>query len=344
MDNKSQPSRILIIDDDADYRKLIVNWLGKSGHDLEIIEYDPLELGLPDNDFDWSNIDVLLLDYDLRMEDVTGLDILIKNYKNSTFPATILLTGAGSEEIAIRAFKYGIADYKRKEWLENEELLTTIQDAYTNAVKQRERCYTLDEATKAAQEESKKVFQEMVRNIGCILEKEKNRLLEERRQIQKELEMNLAAISDIEKKLEISEKEKQDILDEMKRLKAGEVPAQREISVDLASIQNKLDITQENLIKATSEYEQTRANIQRAEWKKERNSVLDNQVEEDLKSFLDSLASEEATHCDAHRELEEKMHLLKERSKQKARQSIERDNILAREISSQISNKDQKDK
>ena len=345
MDNKYQPSRVLIIDDDADYRKLIKNWLSKSDHDLEIIEYDPLELGLPGNEFDWANIDVLLLDYDLRMEDATGLDILAENCKSSTFPATILLTGAGSEEIAVRAFKYGVADYKRKDWLENEELLLTIQDAYTSTVKQRERCYTLEEATRAAQEESKKVFQEMVRNIGSILENEKNRLQKERRQIQEELEKNLSEITEIEKKLERSEKEKQHILDEMKRLKAGEAPAQSEHSGtnDLTSIRDKLDKTQENLIQATSEYEQVRANIQRAEWKKERNTVLDNQVEEDLKSFLDSLASEEASLGDEHRELEEKMRLLKEQSKQKAMQSRERDNILAREVSSQVSSKDQKD-
>ena len=345
MDNRLQPSRILIIDDDADYRKLVINWLGNAAYDPEIVEYDPHESGMPGKDFDWSGIDVLLLDYDLHMGDVTGLDILVENYKSGTFPATILLTGAGSEEIAVRAFRYGITDYKRKDWLQKEELLSTIEEAYTNSEQQRERCYTLDEAKKAAQEESKKVFQEMITNLGTILENEKNRLLEERRQIQEELEKNLATISVIEKKLGDSEREKQELLEEMKRLKAGIATSKEDHSVakDLSSMQDRLDRTQENLVEVTGAYEQARANLKRAVWKKEQNDALDKQVEEDLNSFLDSIASEEASHGDTHRVLEEKIRLLKELSVQKARQSAERDNILVSEISSLVDEKDQKD-
>ena len=346
MENKLQPSRVLIIDDDADYRKLVKSWLSNSVPGLEMVEYDPLESGLPGKDFNWSDFDVLLLDYDLRLDNVTGLDILVENYKSSTFPATILLTGAGSEEIAVRAFKYGISDYKRKDWLQKEELLITLEDAYTNVTRQRERCYTLDEATRAAQEESKKVFREMVGNIGSILETEKSRLHEEHKQLQEELEKNHALISEIERKLEESEKEKQEILEEMEKLKPGNATSQPRQSVTekLSDIQDKLDRTQENLVQVTGEYEQARANIKRAEWKKEQNTVLDKQIEEDLQSFLDSVAMEEASHDDVHRMLEEKMRLLKELSAQRTRQTTEMDNLLVNEISSQVHEGDQQEK
>ena len=122
--------RILLLDDDSDFRILIITFLRKMFEGVELVEYDPIANGVPDEDFDWSQYDVLLLDYYLCVHGVTGLDILQKNRKNKMFPATIMLTGAGNEEVAVRALKSGVYDYLRKEQLDKEELRNSILDAH----------------------------------------------------------------------------------------------------------------------------------------------------------------------------------------------------------------------
>jgi CheY-like chemotaxis protein/EAL domain-containing protein (putative c-di-GMP-specific phosphodiesterase class I) len=121
--------RILILDDDADQRKLLLVYLGKMFEGVDIVEYDPITRGIPGEDFEWSAFDVLILDYYLSIVGVTGLDILQANRKNPDFPAVIMLTGAGNEEIAVRALKAGVYDYLRKQKLNKQ----TLQDSITNA-------------------------------------------------------------------------------------------------------------------------------------------------------------------------------------------------------------------
>ena len=118
MSDNTPLKRILIFDDDVDQRKLLLVYLGKMFDGVELEEYDPLVLGAPDESFDWSKFDVLILDYFLCLHGVTGLDILHANRKNPDFPATIMLTGAGNEEVAVRALKAGVYDYLRKQSLE----------------------------------------------------------------------------------------------------------------------------------------------------------------------------------------------------------------------------------
>ena len=105
--------RALIIDDDEDYRNLIVRKLHRSFQNIIINEIDPLSDEMPDESMCWDNIDFILLDYNLRL-DYTGLD-WFKRFKSGDLPATILLTAKGSEELAVRAMKLGIDDYIVKE-------------------------------------------------------------------------------------------------------------------------------------------------------------------------------------------------------------------------------------
>ena len=50
--------KILILDDNSDYRKLIKTFIEKLLPSIEVIEYDPVFEGVPDDNFDWSKIDV----------------------------------------------------------------------------------------------------------------------------------------------------------------------------------------------------------------------------------------------------------------------------------------------
>jgi len=131
--------RILILDDDADQRKLLHAYLGKLFEGVDIVEYDPIAHGIPAKDFEWSTYDVLILDYYLSTVGATGMDILQANRKNPDFPAVIMLTGAGNEEIAVRALKAGVYDYLRKQKLNKQTLQDSITNAFTKHQAEKQR-------------------------------------------------------------------------------------------------------------------------------------------------------------------------------------------------------------
>jgi len=143
MTTGNEIKKVLIFDDDRDYRNLVKAYLAKSLPDTELVEYDPVANGAPGEDFDWSGYDVMVLDYYLCIYGTTGLDILQKNRKKPGFPATIMLTGAGDEEVAMRALDFGVYEYLRKEKLTKEELLKSVNDAYRKhqekLIKQKEQ-------------------------------------------------------------------------------------------------------------------------------------------------------------------------------------------------------------
>lgn len=146
---------VLILDDDADFRKLLITILGKRLEGVTVTEYDPVEQGIPDDNFNWSKYDVLLLDYHLSIPRTTGLDILQSNRKNRLFPATIMLTGAGNEEIAVRAVKAGVYDYMRKEYLDKERLENAILEAFEKHEVERDK---LNELTSQSHAFNKALF------------------------------------------------------------------------------------------------------------------------------------------------------------------------------------------
>ncbi len=124
------PKRVLVIEDDPDYRNLLQRFLNKAFPDAGVDLYDPAAKGRPDAGFDWSAFDVLVLDYRLG-ENENGLDWLREFKKNDKkFPATILLTAAGSEEVAVRALRFGAHDYLKKQNLNAKRLAESIADAF----------------------------------------------------------------------------------------------------------------------------------------------------------------------------------------------------------------------
>ncbi len=153
----SNLEKILIIDDNSDYRKLIKTFIKKLLPGVETIEYDPVFEGVPDDSFNWSEIDVLLLDYNLSIVGTTGLDILHQHHKKASFPATIMLTGAGTEEIAIRAVKLGIYEYQAKQSLTKDQLKQLIIHAWEAKKSERQK---KQEITQHNRSFSKEVFYE----------------------------------------------------------------------------------------------------------------------------------------------------------------------------------------
>jgi EAL domain-containing protein (putative c-di-GMP-specific phosphodiesterase class I)/DNA-binding response OmpR family regulator len=96
--------------------------------------YDPVKQGTPADDFNWSQYDLLMMDYDLGNGE-NGLDWLRKYKSGETFPATIMLTAHGNEEIAVEAMRFGAQDYINKTKLS----LDRLGQAVNNAMEKRQK-------------------------------------------------------------------------------------------------------------------------------------------------------------------------------------------------------------
>ena len=69
---------------------------------------------------------------DLRLEDMTGIDILRIACKRYPSPAVLIMTGYGSVDSAVEAMKLGAADYLTKP-VYPQELLLTLDRASNTA-------------------------------------------------------------------------------------------------------------------------------------------------------------------------------------------------------------------
>lgn len=117
---------IVVIDDDEDYRKLIIRKLQRFFPDTSFDEFDPRTDDMPDENYCWDDVDLIILDYDFGL-DYTGLD-WFKRFKPEEMPATILMTAHGSEEIASKSIKIGLDDYIVKGRMSDDKLLKSINE------------------------------------------------------------------------------------------------------------------------------------------------------------------------------------------------------------------------
>lgn len=161
--SENELKKILLLDDSADYRNLIKLFIKKLLPDVDVVEHDPVAQGIPDENFNWAEYDVLLLDFDLTIPGITGLDILQKNYKRPDFPATIMLTGAGTEEVALRALRFGIFEFQSKQKLTKDKLKEMIIHAHAARKEVRASTEQRQEQTSAF---SKEVFYDKLRKAS----------------------------------------------------------------------------------------------------------------------------------------------------------------------------------
>ena len=133
---QNAPKQVIIVDDSDDYLDLLVRFMKKAFPDAAVTPYNPIGKGAPGPDFDWSKFDVLIMEYRLGPEE-NGLDWLRRfKHDHARFPATILLTASGNEDIAVRALRYGAHDYLRKQNLSPKRLAESIADAFNVRTRQ----------------------------------------------------------------------------------------------------------------------------------------------------------------------------------------------------------------
>ncbi len=143
--------RVLLIDDDAAFRHLMEGMLSFGWPGTEIQHYDPAASGRPGPEFALSGFDLVFLDY--RLGDQDGLEWLTEFKARPGCPPTIMLTGQGSEAVAVRAMKLGADDYLPKQGLSGESLTRVVQEAAQ--VRREQSATTLREPLSAPAKEAR---------------------------------------------------------------------------------------------------------------------------------------------------------------------------------------------
>jgi len=161
----SKPLRVLVVDDQDSFRMSLEIALSISDkHEVTMSDSGEDAVEKLTND----EFDVVLLDY--KMPGLSGLDVLAWMHENKNDTPVIMLTAAGSEEVAVEAMKLGAYDYLSKEHIEIDRLPLTINSVH-------ERCLYRREISRREREEienrehqkdmaSLQMFQSTVNSIG----------------------------------------------------------------------------------------------------------------------------------------------------------------------------------
>lgn len=120
-----------------------------------------------------DHFDVIVLDN--RMPGMSGTDVLQWMYEQKMHIPVIMITGSGSEEVAVEALKHGVYDYVRKDQLDKDRLSMAIKSVHERFLYRRgiiER-----EASERLLQEKQKVldslqmFHTTVNSVGQLVEK-----------------------------------------------------------------------------------------------------------------------------------------------------------------------------
>ncbi len=125
------PLRLLVIDEDTDFRGHILTRLRQRWPDARISKYLPLGQGPLPPGFVAAGFDVVLLG------DAAGLPWLEDIKSREGFPPVIFLTREGNEQLAVAAIKAGASDYQSGQNLDPHVLERSIHGALMERKRQR---------------------------------------------------------------------------------------------------------------------------------------------------------------------------------------------------------------
>lgn len=103
-----KPLRILFADDEASLRELMRLELPRLGHEVQVFENGRAAVAAVDK----HHFDVALLD--IRMPELTGIDVLKRLKETAPDIEVILLTGHATVETAVESLRHGAFDYLTK--------------------------------------------------------------------------------------------------------------------------------------------------------------------------------------------------------------------------------------
>lgn len=128
MEAKQSLLKVLICDDDPADLKLVRAHL-RQIDDREIALLEARDKAQIQSALDKGSIDVILMD--IQMPEKSGTEWLREIVERQLAPV-VMLTGHGSEEVAVQSLKWGAVDYLSKNRLSTETLAEAIDDAILN--------------------------------------------------------------------------------------------------------------------------------------------------------------------------------------------------------------------
>ena len=117
-----KPPKILVVDDELSMRELLEYMLTKEGYQITCAESGREAIALLEK----THFDLLLCD--IRLGDITGLDVLRASKKHYPDNVVIMISAYASTETAVEAMNEGAYDYVPKPF-DKDELMATIAKA-----------------------------------------------------------------------------------------------------------------------------------------------------------------------------------------------------------------------
>jgi two-component system response regulator PilR (NtrC family) len=130
MPNKSQ--QILVVDDELNMREFLELMLSREGYQVSCAENGEIAISMINK----KHFDLLLCD--IRLGDISGLDVLRAAKKQYQDTVVIMISAYASAETAVEAMNEGAYDYVPKPF-DNEELKQTIKNSLDLKTIEREK-------------------------------------------------------------------------------------------------------------------------------------------------------------------------------------------------------------
>jgi len=140
-------AKILIVDDELILRESLAAWLERDGYDIDTAVSGEAALEkIKDTRFD-----ILLVD--IKMEGISGVEVLRHMQENDPDTAVVMITAYGSISTAIEAMKNGAQDYLLKPF-DPEELGILIEKILENQARIRENVFLKEQCRQLVRFES----------------------------------------------------------------------------------------------------------------------------------------------------------------------------------------------
>lgn len=155
------PLRVLVIDSNADYRRLFGHHIASEWHDALIVEHDPLSQGNLPREFTAAGFDVVILDSAAGSDG--GLEWLRDFKRRPGFPPVIFVASGGDEMLAAHAIKSGAAEYFPKHRIRHQTFVQAVREAARERKQQLARQVRTGARDKASQFGAVKI-----RGMRCV--------------------------------------------------------------------------------------------------------------------------------------------------------------------------------
>ena len=157
-------AKILVVDDELIVRKSLGGWLERDGHKVDTAASGEEAL----EKCETTRYDILLLD--IKMEGLSGLDVLKKIKENDPDVSVVMITAYGSIPSAIEAMKSGAYEYLLKPF-DPDELMVLIEKIMQHQAERRETLFLREQYKERTRFESMIGQSSALQSVFDLIEK-----------------------------------------------------------------------------------------------------------------------------------------------------------------------------